>query len=80
MNLGDYMMEYNKKKVNAFKIGLYVFILLAVLTIIEYGMAIAGLSWGTLFFGIAAVKAWYVINKYMHFPRLFTEASINNDN
>jgi len=74
------MMENNKKMKNAFKIGLYVFILLAVLTIVEYGIAIAGLSWGTLFFGIATVKAWFVVNKYMHLPRLFLDASVNNDN
>ncbi len=74
------MMENNKKMKNAFKIGLYVFILLAVLTIVEYGIAIAGLSWGILFFGIAFVKAWFVVNKYMHLPRLFLEASENNDN
>lgn len=61
------------KKKQALKFGAYVFVILAVLTIGEYWIAISGLPWWTFFFGIAILKAWFVIQHYMHLPRLFNE-------
>ena len=68
-----------KNNDNIFKAGFYIFILLLVLTFVEYGIAVIGVSWGTIFMGIAAVKAWFVIQNYMHLPRLFANESVNDD-
>jgi len=64
-------MDDTKKQ--ALKFGVYVFIILAVLTIGEYFIAVAGLPWWTALYGIAILKAWFVIQHYMHLPRLFGE-------
>mgnify|MGYP003977455965 FL=1 len=61
------------KKKQALKFGVYVFIILAVLTIGEYFIAVAGLPWWTALYGIAILKACFVIQHYMHLPRLFGE-------
>lgn len=61
------------KKKQAMKFGLYVFIILAVLTVGEYWIAISGMSWWAILYGIAILKAWFVVTHYMHLPRLFSE-------
>lgn len=55
----------------AYKIGLIVLIVLAVLTAIEFGVAAAHIPWAWIFFIIALIKAWFVVQYYMHLPRLF---------
>lgn len=65
-------MEENEKK-QAFQMGLYVFIILAVLTIGEFMLGSVGVRWWSILMFIAALKAWFVIQNYMHLPRLFAE-------
>ncbi len=65
-------MENNKKN-KAFQFGVYVFIILAVLTVGEYALAIVGAPWWSAFIVIALIKAWFVLQHYMHLPRLFAE-------
>ena len=61
------------KKKQALKFGVYVFIILSVLTIGEYWISASGLPWWGVLFGVAILKAWFVIQHYMHLPRLFNE-------
>lgn len=63
-------MDENKKK-EALQFGVYVFIILAVLTIGEFGLAAVGAPWWAVFWGIAILKAWFVLQHYMHLPRVF---------
>lgn len=65
-------MEENGKK-KAYQMGLYVFIMLAVLTIGEFMLGAVGVRWWSILMFIAVLKAWFVIQNYMHLPRLFTE-------
>lgn len=62
-------MEEKKKK--AYQIGVFVFILLAVLTAGEFWLALVGAPWWTVFWLIALLKAWFVVQNYMHLPRVF---------
>ena len=61
------------KKKQALKFGVYVFIVLAVLTLAEYWISVSGFPWWGVLIGIAILKAWFVIQHYMHLPRLFNE-------
>jgi len=63
----------DKKKKNAFKLGITVLIILAILTAIEFTVASFKFNWAWLMFGIAILKAYFVVTNYMHLPRLFTE-------
>ena len=40
-----------KNNDNIFKAGFYIFILLLVLTFVEYGIAVIGVSWGNNIYG-----------------------------
>ncbi len=71
-------MEENGKK-RAFQIGLYVFIMLAVLTIGEFMLGAVGVRWWSILMGIAVIKAWFVIQNYMHLPRLFSEQELESN-
>ena len=58
------------RKKNAFKLGVTVLVILAVLTVVEYLAASFKFNWAWLMFLIAIAKAYFVVNHYMHFPRL----------
>ena len=60
-----------EKKKNAYKLGVTVLVILAILTAIEFAVASFKFNWAWLMFGIAILKAWFVVQNYMHFPRLF---------
>lgn len=62
-----------EKKKLAFKTGITILIILGVLTIIEFTAAKLNFNWTGLLFGIAIIKAWFVLQNYMHLPRLFKE-------
>jgi len=64
-------MQENKKQV--YKLGVTVLVVLAVLTAIEFAIAITNGSWGWILYLLATLKAWFVIQHYMHLPRLFKE-------
>lgn len=60
--------------------GLWVFIALAVLTGLEFVIAFMELQWWSVFIIIAIIKAWLVIQYYMHFSRLFAGEAVRHDN
>jgi hypothetical protein len=63
-------MDENTKA--AYKLGATVLLVLAVLTVIEFAIATINVPWGWILFLIAILKAWFVIQHYMHLPRLFS--------
>ncbi len=63
----------NDKKAKAFRVGIIVMLVLAVLTIGEFSLAQSGAQWTAVFLGIALVKAFLVVRDYMHIGRLFGE-------
>jgi len=60
-----------EKSKPAYKLGLIILIVLAVLTAIEFAISAAHIPWAWIFFLLALVKAWFVLQYYMHLPRLF---------
>jgi hypothetical protein len=62
----------NVSKKNAYRTGLTVLLILAVLTVIEFALASFSLNWAWLLFLVAILKAWFVVQQYMHLPRLFS--------
>ena len=56
---------------NIYQKGVFVFIILAVLTIGEFLLAAVGAPWWSIFMLIALLKAYFVLINYMHLPRLF---------
>jgi hypothetical protein len=65
-------MDENKKK-EAYRVGVFVFVILAVLTIGEFAISTIASVWWQPLILIAGIKAWLIIRDYMHFPRLFAE-------
>lgn len=64
----------NNKKAAAYRLGLITLIILAVLTAVEFGVAIY-LESLVLLFIIALVKAAVIIQNFMHIARLWQEES-----
>ncbi|HNS39735.1 MAG: cytochrome C oxidase subunit IV family protein [Anaerolineae bacterium] len=64
----------NDKKAAAYRLGLITLIILAVLTAVEFGVAIY-LESLVLLFIIALVKAAVIIQNFMHIARLWQEES-----
>ena len=62
----------NAKKAQEFRRGVVVLVILAVLTLVEFGIAITTNLWFLLVV-IALVKAAIVIQYFMHLPRVFSE-------
>ncbi len=65
----DEKMDTRKKE--AYRKGLAVMILLLFLTAGEYWVGSIAYSWWTIIFGIALLKAFFVVRDYMHVGRLF---------
>ncbi|GAB4523372.1 MAG: hypothetical protein Fur0018_06110 [Anaerolineales bacterium] len=63
----------NDKKARAFRTGLIVMLVLAVLTVGEFYMGLTGAQWTAVFLAIAFIKASLVVRDYMHIGRLFGE-------
>ncbi len=51
--------------------GLWILLMLAVLTFGEYMVGVIAPPWGSILIGVAAFKAYWVIKDYMHIGRLF---------
>ena len=68
-------MDKNKKQ--SYKLGWTVLIILAVLTGIEFLIASVNVPWTWILFLIAILKAWFVIQNYMHLPRLFKDEEVH---
>lgn len=60
-----------EKKMQAYRIGVGVIIILAVFTIGEYLLGSIAIGWWAPLLAIALLKAFYVVRDYMHLPRLF---------
>jgi hypothetical protein len=69
------VMEANTidKKREAFQAGVVVLILLAALTIGEYFIGAIAVGWLAPLWGIAILKAVFIMRDYMHVGRLFGE-------
>jgi hypothetical protein len=59
------------KKLEAFRVGAGVLILLAVMTIGEFWIGAVASAWWAPLLSIAVLKAFFVMRDYMHLPRLF---------
>lgn len=62
-----------EKRNEAYRVGVGVMILLAVLTIGEYFLGSIASAWWAPLMLIALVKAFFVLRDYMHVGRLFSE-------
>ena len=60
----------------AFQIGMFVLVVLAVLTLGEYIIAITAPPWGMILLVIAVIKAFFIIRDYMHLPRVFSDRPV----
>lgn len=60
-----------EKKNEAYRIGLVVLILLAVVTIGEYWLGVVAVQWWAPLLAVAVLKAFFVLRDYMHIGRLF---------
>jgi len=55
-------------------VGLWVMVMLAVLTFGEYLVGVIAPPWGNMLLLVAAFKAFFVVKDYMHIGRLFAPA------
>ena len=61
----------DEKKMMAYRTGMVVLIMLAVLTIGEFFIGVVASLWWTPLLGIAVLKAYFIVRDYMHIGRLF---------
>lgn len=59
------------KKKQAFGIGITVLLLLAVMTVGEFGIGFYASVWWAPLLGIGVLKASFIIRDYMHLGQLF---------
>jgi len=62
----------DEKKKMAYRQGLVVFLLLAVLAIGEFFIGVVASLWWMPLLGIAVFKAFLIVRDYMHIGRLFS--------
>ncbi len=55
-------------------LGLWIMVVLAVLTFGEYLVGVIAPPWGSMLLLVAAFKAFFVVKDYMHIGRLFASA------
>ncbi len=63
----------NKEKKAAYRQGVIVLIVLAVLTAIEFAVALLPANAIPILFVIALIKAWAVLQYFMHLSTLWSE-------
>lgn len=61
----------DEKKQQAYRIGVVVLILLAVMTVGEYFIGAVAPVWWAPLLAIALLKAYFIVRDYMHISRLF---------
>lgn len=66
------MAENNESRRAALNRGMWVALMLAVLTFGEFLVGVIAPPWGMLLMVVAAFKAFFVITEYMHIGRLFS--------
>jgi heme/copper-type cytochrome/quinol oxidase subunit 4 len=65
----------NEKKAAAYRLGVITFVVLMVLTIVEYVIGIRPSASIVLLFIVALVKAALIVQNFMHISRLWREES-----
>jgi cytochrome c oxidase subunit IV len=65
----------NEKKAAAYRLGFVTFVVLMVLTIVEYVIGIQPSASIVLLFIVALVKAALIVQNFMHISRLWREES-----
>lgn len=66
-------MNQEEKKKQAYRTGLVVMVILAALTIGEFSIGHYAPAWWAPLFGIAILKAFFIIRDYMHIGRVFAK-------
>jgi hypothetical protein len=66
------MAENNDSRRAELGRGVWVAVMLAVLTFGEYLVGVIAPPWGAMLLGVAAFKALFVITDFMHIGRLFS--------
>ena len=61
----------DEKKAQAYRIGMAVILLLAVLTVGEYLLGSIAFTWWQPLMVIGLIKAYFVVRDYMHIGRVF---------
>lgn len=74
----EIIAKMEASKLEEFRVGLGVLILLAVFTIGEYWIGSVAIGWWAPLLLIAIVKAFLVVRDYMHLPRLFAPEEENH--
>jgi cytochrome c oxidase subunit 3 len=72
-------MEHTQDKSSALGQGVFIFVYLGILTLIEYGIALT-FNWAVLLVVIALVKAALVVYYYMHIYKLSAEEHEEDEN
>jgi cytochrome c oxidase subunit IV len=67
----DNPTDMEAKKKEAYRLGVVVLILLAVLTAGEYMIGAVAWAWWAPLLAIALLKAFFIVRDYMHIGRLF---------
>lgn len=65
----------NEKKTAAYRLGVITFVVLMVLTIVEYVIGVQPSASIVLLFVVALVKAALIVQNFMHISRLWREES-----
>lgn len=63
--------DQNEELKEALSAGVWILIMLSVLTLGEYLVAVIAPPWGYLLLAVAVWKSFYVVKSYMHVGRLF---------
>lgn len=66
------MAENTESRRQELSRGVWVVMMLGVLTFGEYLVGVIAPPWGSLLLGVAAFKAFFVIKDFMHVGRLFS--------
>jgi hypothetical protein len=56
----------------AYQIGVFVFVVLGMLTLGEFAISVVAPAWWWALVLIALIKAYYILRDYMHLGRLFS--------
>lgn len=66
----------DEKKQQAYRVGVVVLILLAVMTIGEFFIGAVAPVWWAPLLSVALLKAYFIVRDYMHISRLFADEEV----
>ena len=66
-----------EKKLEAFRVGVGVLILLGIMTLGEFWLGAVASYWWAPLLGVAVLKAYFVMRDYMHLGRLFASEEVD---